>query len=351
MIHVPVDDVRDLLLRLLVSKCLFKFDAETVAQRLIDADLRGLPEYGAASALTLLEALAAGDIDPRGRVLTVHETAAVAVLDGSRAAGAVAATKGMESAIAKANGVGVGTAVVGNSQSLGAASVFALLAAREGLIGFVTSSSGQASVAAYGSNRPAVGNHPLAWAIPVPGRPPFVLDFSTGATSWSDVRAAAVDGRPLDAGLALDAEGRPTTDAVAATTLLPMAGPRGFGLAFVCSVLCGGLAGGRLPIRRKRPGAAEDSQHFFQAIQPAEFIDPADFAKRVTAEMDDIRGLPPLPGFDRVRLAGDEDAARADRIRSEGIPLRDSVHAALGQATPGGWTRGAPTPPPRCDAP
>src|SRR5262245_2800311 len=68
-VNVPVDDVRDLLTRLFLSKSLFRFDAEAVAQRLIEADLRGLHDYGAAMALRILQALAAGDIDPRGRVL------------------------------------------------------------------------------------------------------------------------------------------------------------------------------------------------------------------------------------------------------------------------------------------
>ncbi len=212
MIAVPVESARDLLTRLFISKSLFRYDAETLAQRLIDADLRGQHFYGTAAALRLLEAIAAGDIDPRGRVLTLHETPAIAVLDGSRAAGPVAATRGMQVAIAKAKAVGVGTAVVGNSQTLGAASIFALLAAREGLIGFVTSSTGGATVAAAGSAQPAVGNHPVAWAVPLPDRHPFVVDFSCGQLSWSDVEEARKTGALLPEGAAVDANCQPTRD-------------------------------------------------------------------------------------------------------------------------------------------
>lgn len=101
-----------------------------------------------------LDAIDAGDIDPRARVLTVSETPAVAVLDGSRAVGHVAATKAMTIAIEKAKDVGTGTVAVGNSQHLGAASVYALMAAREGLIGFCTTSTGRPTVAAFGSAQP-----------------------------------------------------------------------------------------------------------------------------------------------------------------------------------------------------
>lgn len=335
MIRIPVDEVRELLTRLFIAKCLFRYDAETAAQRLIDADLRGQHAYGAASALKAVEALDAGDIDPRGQVLTLQETAALAVLDGGRACGAVAATKGMQAAIAKAKVVGVGTAVVGNSQTLGTASIYAMLAAREGLIGFVTSSTGGASVTPEGSTQAAVGNHPMAWAVPIAGRSPFVIDFSCGMTSWSDVAELRRSDGTIAEGMALDAQGRPTTDPQAAKVLLPMAGPRGFGLSFICSVLTGGLAGGRLPIRKKRSDSADDSQHFFQAFDPGAFVDPAKFAKELTLAMDEIRGLPPAPGYDRVRFAGDEDEQREQQIRAEGIPFAPDVYEALRTAAPG----------------
>ncbi|OAI53490.1 hypothetical protein AYO47_04765 [Planctomyces sp. SCGC AG-212-M04] len=337
MIAVPVESARDLLTRLFTSKSLFKYDAETLAQRLIDADLRGQHYYGVASAIRLLESIAAGDIDPRGRVMTCHETPAIAVLDGSRAAGPIAATKGMQAAIAKAKEVGVGTAVVGNSQTLGAASIYSLLAAKEGLIGFVTSSTGPATVAAAGSNQPAVGNHPLSWAIPIAGRSPFVIDFSCGTMSWSDVEQAKKSGEPLPEGAALDENAKPTSDADSARTLLPMGGARGFGLSFVCSVLTGGLAGGKLPVRKKRPGSAEDSQHFFQAFDPGSFVDPERLAKELCASMDEIRGKCCSEDGTAVRFPGDEDAARASRILSEGIPLEPAVHEELGKRAPGGW--------------
>lgn len=337
MIAVPVDSARDLLTRLFISKSLYKFDAEILAQRLIDADLREQHYYGVASALRLLDAVAAGDIDPRGRVMKVHETPAIAVLDGSRAAGPVAATMGMETAIAKAKAVGVGTAVVGNSQTLGAASIFALLAAKQGLIGFVTSSTGGATVAAAGSNQPAVGNHPVAWAIPIPGRTPFVIDFSCGALSWSDVELAKNSGAPLPLGAALDEHSNPTCDPASARTLLPMGGPRGFGLSFVCSVLTGGLAGGKLPVRKKRPGSAEDSQHFFQAFDPASFVDPERLAKELCTSMDEIRQRCCCDDGGAVRFPGEEDAARAERILTDGIPLEPAVYEELGKRVAGGW--------------
>ena len=50
-------------------------------------------------------------------------------------------------------------------------------------------------------------------------------------------------GRKIPAGWALDAAGNPTDVPSEAKTLLPAAGARGYGLAFLCSILAGPLVG------------------------------------------------------------------------------------------------------------
>jgi LDH2 family malate/lactate/ureidoglycolate dehydrogenase len=112
-----------------------------------------LPEY--------LDAMDLGDIDPRARIITINETPATAVLDGSTSMGHVAATKATAMAIEKANSVGIGTVVIKNSRPCGDLGGIASLAARQGLLGLVTTSFDQ-----QGSD--PLQHHDLAWAIPSP---------------------------------------------------------------------------------------------------------------------------------------------------------------------------------------
>ena len=58
------------------------------------------------------------------------------------------------------------------------------------------------------------------------------------------IRLAAGAGQSIPGGWAVDAQGQPTTDPAEAIKgmLLPAAGPKGFGLAFVIDLLCGGLS-------------------------------------------------------------------------------------------------------------
>lgn len=318
---VPADGLKSLLAEMFVRKGMFGVDAETAADRLIEADLRGIHSHGSRAVWRYLEAMDAGDIDPRAQVTTERETAAMAVLNGGTGLGHIAATKGMQLAIRKAREVGTGTVAVRRSQHFGAAGVYALMAAKEGMIGYCTTNTGPATVAAYGSRAPATANNAFAWGVPVRSGPPFVLDMAVAVSSWGKVESFKMYGQELPAGWALDEHGNPTTDAPAAKTLLPASGARGYGLAFISSVLAGPLVGARMPIHKTWSVAADGSEHFFYAIDVQQFVDPEKFYKEVDATIADIRALQPVDGFERVRLPGELEHERAERWLRDGIPI------------------------------
>src|SRR5207247_2038508 len=109
-------------------------------------------------------------------------------------------------------------------------------------------------------------NNAFAWAAPVRSGAPFCLDMACAVSSWGKVQSLKLYGGRLPANWALDAGGNPTIDPDAAKTLLPAAGARGYGLAFVSSLLAGPLVGGKMPIHKTRGPEVEGSEHFFYAI-------------------------------------------------------------------------------------
>lgn len=325
-IVLPAEPLRELIVKVFVRKGMFQVEAETAASRLIEADLRGIHSHGTRAVKRYLDGMDTGDIDPRAAMLTLHETPAIAVIDAGKGLGHVAATKAMQLAIKKAREVGTGTVAVKKGQHFGAASVYVMLAVQEGMIGFCTTSTGPATVAAYGSLLPAVANNPVAWGVPTRQGAPFVLDMACAETSWGKVESLGMYGRQLPAGYALDADGNPTTDPSAAKTLLPAAGARGFGLAFLCSVLAGPLVGRKMPLHKTRNPLVEASEHFFYAIDISQFGEVDRFYDEVDATMNEIRSLTPAEGFDKVRLPGEQEWERAQRRKEEGIPFhRDHV--------------------------
>ncbi|MEZ6068421.1 MAG: Ldh family oxidoreductase [Planctomycetaceae bacterium] len=326
---VPVEQLRQVIVAALVKKSMFQFDAEIVADRMLEADLRGIDGHGAVALPRYLGIMDAGNIDPRARVLTESETAAVAVLDGSRAMGQVAATKGMQLAMQKASEVGTGTVVIHHSLHFGAAAVYALLAARSGLIGFCASNPAGRGVAAPGTNYAAVSNAPLAWAIPTSDLDdPIVIDFACGAASWGKLRLLKEYGLPVPTGLIFDAAGEETDDPTQGRVLAP-AGVQGFGLGLAMGLLAGGLSGGKLHHRKTGDFTTECSEHFLQAIDPRHFTDPDRFRARATEAREAIRSLSPVDPSIPVRVPGDRGRRESQARRDAGIPLHRSLLAEL----------------------
>lgn len=326
---VPAPLLRDWIVKILIKKAMFAVEAEMTADRMIEADLRGIHSHGSRALPRYIQAIDEGNIDPRANTVVVTDSPAMAVIDGNKGMGHVASTRAMLLAIKKAKEVGTGTVVVTRGQHYGAASVYALMAIQEGCIGYSTTSTAYPTVAAYGSKQAAVANNALAWGVPSRSGPPFVLDMACAEASWGKVETRKMYGLPLPDGWALDAEGNPTNEPSAAKTLLPAAGARGFGLAYMCSVLAGPLVGRRMPIRKKRDPYLEGSEHFFYVIDPTKFGDIEKFYSELGLATTEIRELEPADGFDKVRLPGELEHERAERWKVEGIPIHRNHADAL----------------------
>jgi LDH2 family malate/lactate/ureidoglycolate dehydrogenase len=341
---VQAEAIRKLIVSVLVRKGMFEVEATIAADRLVEADLRGIHSHGSRCLPKYVEAMDAGDIDPRAMSIPLCETPAIAVIEASSGLGHVSATRGMELAIAKAREVGTGTVVVKKGQHFGAAGLYTLLAAQQGLIGFCTTSTAQATVAAYGSRQPASANNAMAWGIPTSSGAPFILDMAIAESSWGKINTLGMYGLPIDLGWALDEAGNETTDAKAAKTLLPASGARGAGLGFVAGAITAALVGRKTPIHKSANPFGPGSDHFFQAIDPSHFGAPERFLKEIDATIADIRALEPADGFDKVRVAGELEWERAQQWTEAGVPLhREHVDSlaklatGLGRELPEGW--------------
>ncbi len=328
-IIVQAAALREWVVKVLLKKAMFAVEAEMVADRLLDADVRGIHSHGTRALPRYIKAIDEGNIDPRASTVTVVDTAAMAVLDGNKGMGHVVSTRAMQLAIKKAKEVGTGTVAVKRSQHYGAASAYVLLAIQEGCIGYSTTSTAYPTVAAYGSKQAAVANNAFAWGVPSRSGPPFLLDMACAEASWGKIESRKLYGLPIPDDWALDADGNSTTDPAAVKTLMPAAGARGFGLAYMCSVLAGPLVGGRMPVRKKRDPYLEGSEHFFYAIDPTKFGDLEKFHSELGLATTEIRGLAPADGFDKVRLPGELEWERSERWRTAGIPIHRSHAEAL----------------------
>jgi len=172
------------------------------------------------------------------------------------------------------------------------------------------------------------GNNPIAVALPSAGEFPVEADMALSATAMGKIRLAAAAGQRIPEDWAVDSQGLPTTDPTAAINgmLLPAAGPKGFGLAFVIDLLCGGLSDGAVgaDVRPLYGDPAEPYRcaHFFLAIHAGHFPVGERFAERVRDQAMRVSNSKRRAGVDRVYAPG--ELVWATRQASEGVCRLDA---------------------------
>jgi LDH2 family malate/lactate/ureidoglycolate dehydrogenase len=293
-------------------------DAALVADSLVAADLRGVGSHGVQRMTTYARGLRAGTIVARPEVRVVQDSGWAAVVDGGGGMGQIAAQFATSLALERAAGGGHGAVAVRRSGHCGAMAYWAMQAPAARAIGFAATNAG-INMMPTGGREKLVGNNPLAYAIPTGRETPIVLDMATSVVAGGKLDVARLKGEPIPLGWALDAAGEPTTDPVAARqgALLPLGGPKGYGLAVVLDVLCGVLAGGRFGKGLGEPGSA----HFFEVYAVEAFTPYADFLERIEALIDQLHGCPPAAGSPGVVLPGELEHRLRERRLQEGLPL------------------------------
>jgi LDH2 family malate/lactate/ureidoglycolate dehydrogenase len=232
------------------------------------------------------------------------------VIDAANVLGQLTARQAVALAVARAKQVGVAIVTIRNAFHFGTAGRYARMMAAQGCVGIVMSNTRPLMPAAGGAEA-LVGNNPLAVALPAHGPFPAEVDLALSATAMGKIRLAAAAGEPIPPGWAADADGRPTTDPNAAIKgmLLPAAGPKGFGLAFMIDMLCGGLSGGAVgaevaPLYGD-PATPYRCSQLFLAIDTGHFPTAADFAARTQSQLTRVSTSKRAPGVNRVYAPGE----------------------------------------------
>lgn len=288
--------------------------AQTVAEALTEAELQGAGTHGLLQAPVYLRRIMAGTISRRDDLRAEHQSQAVVVYDGGLVLGHAAADRVMGDLIGRTGRFGIAVSAVHTATHFGMAGRYARKAAEAGQVGIVMCNTRPMLPAPSGSAA-VVGNNPLAIAVPCAGRDPIVLDMAMSATSMGSVRLAAATGRTLPEGLALDAQGHPTTDPAAAIRglLLPAAGAKGFGLALMVDFLCAlsrGKSGQEVRSAYVDVDWPADCSWLFLAIDPGHFGLSSDYPERVAQIARGLGGAA-LPGDRKIAAM-----ARADgRVR------------------------------------
>ena len=305
--------------------------ADEWAKALVWANLRGVDSHGVLRIPGYVDRLRKKLINPTPEMRVEKRAGAISVLEADRAPGAVAMSRAMEEAIARAHEVHVGWCAARNITHAGAVGYFALQAANAGMAGIVMSASGP-MMAYHGARVAGVSTNPLAIAFPAKNRPPFVLDMSTSTVAMGKVMSARDAGREIPPGWGLDAAGRDTTDPRKVATLLPLGGPKGSALSFMIECLCSLTVNNPIIAPALAAGgalAAPFLNGVTIAVDLAAFGDPEHILGEAGELGRRIGALAPDERVERIYLPGERgDSILKERMR-DGIPLPQGTWARL----------------------
>lgn len=303
-------------------------EAAAVANHLVDANLTGHDSHGVRMLADYVPAMRDGRLKLGRRVRILRDHGAVVVLDGGIGVGQVLGREAMTIGIARARQQGVALVALQRSHHLGRIGAWAEQCAAAGCVSmhYVNVIGHRTYVAPYGGRDGRLATNPVCIGLPATDRPPIILDMATSKVAFGKIKVAQNKGQPAPEGALLDSAGEPTTDpavmfAQPMGALLPFGEHKGYGLALMCDLLAGALAGGGTNRPETQTSDTIINSMLSIIIDPTALTNAAGWKAEADALCDWVKSSPARVGFAGVMVPGEpERRTRAERER-QGIPL------------------------------
>jgi L-2-hydroxycarboxylate dehydrogenase (NAD+) len=313
------------------------WDAGVVAALMAEADARGGDAHGVFRLPQYVKQIQGGTVNPRPDIQIVQSKAGTALIDGDNALGHLVMKRAAELAIEKAGHCGVAWVGTRRSNHAGPAQLYPRMAAAQDMIGMYFCVGNANLLPPWGGTESLLSTNPIAIAVPGSRHSSLVLDMATTNTAFGKIRLKAQRGEPMPEGWMIDREGKPLTDAKRASEgfLLPIGGPKGYGLALMIGVMAGTLNGAAFgrdvvdyTVDSKTPSNTGQSM---VAVDIAAFADVREFKQDVDEVWDMMKSSPTLPGVDEVRLPGERSEQIYRERMANGVPLSEGQRKILNE--------------------
>jgi len=301
--------------------------ADTVASHLVEANLKGHDSHGVGMIPNYVYGALQGYLKVDQDTELVQDSGAVMLFDSHQGFGQVVGRQATEFGIERAKSHGMVCVGTRNNYHLGRIGAYGELAAAEGLLSlhFVNVVGHPPFVSPWGGREKRMQTNPFCCAVPT-GGDPIVLDMATSAIALGKVRVAGLKGVPVPEGSLFDVEGVPTTDPGAIEdggSLAPFGKHKGYGLALICELLGGGLAG-EWTMQDVSKQKDMTINHMLMFILDPDLFGGADHFRREVEGMSDwLKSSTPAVGMDKVRLPGEPERESMAERRADGIPIDD----------------------------
>ena len=307
-----------------------KENAETVAESLIQADLRGVDSHGVVRTAIYIERIEKKMIDPFAEPEIEAEDTATVLVNGNNNLGAVVGLKAVTIALEKAAKHGAAIVGVKGSNHFGTGAFYALKAIEKDMILLVMSNASQ-TMPPTGGKRPFIGTNPLAIGVPAGKELPFLLDMATSVVARGKIIMASQKGMDIPLGWAVDKNGKPTTNADEALdgAVLPVGGPKGYAISMFIDILAGVLTGAGfgkyVNNMYENWDEPQNVGHIFIAIDINRFIPIQFFKERMDRYINEIKAEPKADGVEEILIPGEIEFRKVIERKNNGIELPSKV--------------------------
>lgn len=294
-------------------------NAASVALALVMAEADGLKGHGLSRVPTYISMLRSGKMDGQAVPIARQPKPGVLAIDAAHGFAYPAIDLAVIELPEIARKQGIAAAPIRRSNHCGAAGLHVERLAEQGLVALLFANT-PGAMAPWGGAKPVFGTNPIAFAAPLAGREPLVIDMALSKVARGPIVAAKQKGEPIPEGWALDAAGKPTTDPAAAIagTMVPLGDAKGATLAMMVEILAAALVGTHFAFQASSflddQGGPPDTGQLILAIDPAS-MGGNWFAERMKLLTHAIEAQPGtrLPGMRRYALRA--------KARAEGIEV------------------------------
>lgn len=303
-------------------------DAAAVAELLVHADLRNVRSHGVLRTVPYVDKIRQGGASKTSTYPIVAETANTAVIDAQGGLGALVGEKAVAIAREKAKNNLISMVVVRNSNHFGMGGHWALKLAGDDMIGFACSNT-DLTMGPPGCKEPFMGNNPFAFAFKAGKKYPEVcVDMATSGVAFGKCKDLAKRGKEIPHGWMLDKDGNDTTKLEECFMMTPMAGHKGFGIAFIVELFATLLSGGVLSPDINNQDLADTpelSSQCFACFNISAFRNLKDFQLSAETYIDRLHELPMKEGFGAAKYPGEIEYGCKQVNAKEGVVIPETL--------------------------
>lgn len=331
LVTVHPDELRQLIKKKLESAGLLSEQAAEVAKHLVYADCHAIHSHGAVRVDYYAERIVNGGVTKEPNVHFEKTGESTGIFHADNGVGQYVANLALEPAIKMAKESGVAVVGISKMSHSGMLSYYVEKAAKEDLIA-ISMCQSDPMVVPFGGVEPFYGTNPIAFAAPCQTGIPLVFDMATSVQAWGKILDARAKNKPIPDTWAVNKSGVPTTDPFDIGGLLPISGPKGYGLMMIVDILSGMLFG--LPFGNEVSSMytdltkGRDLGQIFIFIDPSRFIDINVFKMSIATLKHRLSTAKPAEGVERVYYPGEIGHLNSMKY-AEGVPIEESIYNYL----------------------